>query len=150
MARRLVVADASPLEDCITVIAPPIDCEDGWICTTENPFNGENVLMPILPNIPGFGYGGGGFSPPEPQEENIDALPDCSVLVYAVADAVSYTGIISGAISGWKLLSNPDAKLTIKLKKVLTISAKTIAKVSIVAAVAGETTKMYCKIAEGS
>ena len=58
--------------------------------------------------------------------------------------------IIGGAVYGWTAISNPNATVTVKLVKVVTISAGAVAKVSIVVAVAGEATKYYCKLAAGS
>ncbi len=48
------------------------------------------------------------------------------------------------------MLNNPNVALSVKLVKVVTISARAVAKVSIVLVVAGEVTKVYCKIAAGS
>ena len=46
--------------------------------------------------------------------------------------------------------TDPKATLTIKLKSVVSIGARTVAKASIILVVGGETTKQYCKIARGS
>ena len=73
-------------------------------------------------------------------------LPACPDLLYTVADEISFSGLITGAVSGWKLINDPNAEVKIKLKKVVVISFKAVAKVSIVATVAGEVTKKYCKM----
>ena len=111
-----------PCEDseieCLVVYAERPSCPEGWTCYTPDGlriFSDDIVNIGLLPDSNAECGGlnssevGGDLcahiekkkTEEEEEAEEVDSLPDCNDIVYSVADAVSYSGVISGSVSGW-------------------------------------------------